>query len=548
MTARFLAGAVLLSLWAYAQQPSAPEAKYTIAGVVVHHATNQAIKRVRVTIFQNDHPDRRASLNTAEDGRFTFTGVPQGKYSLSAEWRGQQRMYEEDDQFSTGIVTGPGFDTTHIVFQFPAPTGLTVKVSDDGGEPVQQPQVVLFHKRILAGWAQMELAGQNFGAQGDGIIRFTHLEPGTYYAAASARPWYAQNRGTPQGSGPQPESASELDVAYPITYYSNTQDPQEATPIEVQEGNANQLQIALHPVPATHLSVEGIGGGLDPARAGQTGTFIEAVGPGGVRFQTNLAPQVFDGGEARGITGLAPGKYIVSFASFGPEGQQPLGTLKVNAAANDVKVSASEILTTAVSGHIALENNTPPQGMSIWLGQPATGQNAFCPIKQDGSFSCTMSGAQGGNVAPGQYEVRLLNTTDLYLKSVGAKGAVYSSGLLDVREGASIDLSLVAAKGLTQVNGIAIRGGHALSGAMILLVPRDAGHGTGIPRDQSDSDGTFTLPNVKPGRYWLLAIDHGHDLEYHNPQVLQPYLSHAQTVEIPLPGNHPVPVNVQARR
>ena len=159
-----------------------------------------------------------------------------------------------------------------------------------------------------------------------------------------------------------------------------------------------------------------------------------------------------------------------------------------------------------------------------------------------------MGGTPSGNISPGVYEIRLLNTNAYYVKSVEVKGASYSSGLLYVREGAAVNLSVVAAKGLTKVNGIALKDGRPLSGAMILLVPRDSGHGTGIPRDQSDSDGTFTLLNVKPGRYSLIAVDNGHDLEYHDPGVLRPYLSQAQTVEIPLPQNDPLRVSVQTRR
>ncbi len=536
-----------------AQQPPTPPAQYLIRGVVVRHGTNQPLKRARVTITRNDHPDQQVSLNTAEDGHFTFTNVPQGKYTLAVEYRGVQKTFEQDDFFSTGIVTGPALDSEHIVFQFPAPTSIVVKVLDGENEPVQNAQVWLFRRRIASGWAQIELASQSYGDP-EGVCRLAHLEPGTYYLGASGRPWYAQNRSMNQGPGPQSAETSELDVAYPITYYAATQDPNSATPVNVAEGDSAQLQITLRAVPATHTSIEGIAGDPDPARGGQLGgqvmTTVEAIGPGGIRLQTNTSAYVSDGGSDRQIEGLAPGNYVVSLARFGSrgEGPEPLGMVKINAA-GDTKVSASDVANgTRVAGHLALENGEHADSLGIWLGQPGNGQNAFCPAKPDGSFNCRMGGAPSGNIAPGSYEIRLLNTNSYYVKSVEVKGASYSSGLLDVREGAAVNLSVVGAKGLTKVNGIAQKEGRPLSGAMVLLVPRDSGHGTGIPRDQSDSDGTFTLLHVKPGRYSLIAIDNGHDLEYHNLRVLRPYLLQAQTIEIPLPQSDPLRVNVQTRR
>lgn len=531
-----------------AQQPSAPEAQYIISGVVVRHGSNQPLKRVRVTITRNDHPDQQVSLMTAEDGRFTFTGVPQGKYTLAADYRGVERTFEEDNFYSTGIVTGPALDSEHIVFQFPAPTSILVKVLDGENEPVQNAQVWLFRRRITSGWAQIELASQSNGDT-EGVCRLAHLEPGTYYVAASGRPWYAQNTTTPGNSVLQSADRAALDMAYPITYYTATQDPNSATPINVSEGDSAQLQIALRAVPATHTSIEAVAGSPDPARGGQVMTTVEAIGPGGVHFQTNVSSYLSDAGGEQQIEGLAPGSYVVSLARFGSrgEGPEPLGAAKVNAA-GDMKVAASDLApSTSVSGHLSVLGSEQPGSLGIWLGQPANGQNAFCPAKPDGSFHCRMSGVPTGNIAPGSYEIRLQNTNAYFVKSVEVKGASYSSELLEVREGAAVNLSVVAAKGLTKVNGIALKDGRPLSGAMILLVPRDSGHGTGIPRDQSDSDGTFTLLDVKPGRYSLLAIDNGHDLEYHNPQVLRPYLSQAQTIEIPLPQSALLRVNVQTR-
>ena len=48
-------------------------------------------------------------------------------------------------------------------------------------------------------------------------------------------------------------------------------------------------------------------------------------------------------------------------------------------------------------------------------------------------------------------------------------------------------------------------------------------------RDQSDSDGTFTLAGILPGHYRVIAIKHGWELEWAKPSVLAPFLVKTQT-------------------
>jgi protocatechuate 3,4-dioxygenase beta subunit len=88
--------------------------------------------------------------------------------------------------------------------------------------------------------------------------------------------------------------------------------------------------------------------------------------------------------------------------------------------------------------------------------------------------------------------------------------------------------------------------GKPFAGAMVLLAPDNLGNNTVlIRRDQSDSDGTFTLPNVVPGHYSLLAIRNGWGLEWMNPAVLKPYLAGGEQVLVQKNGNYNLKVRVQ---
>jgi hypothetical protein len=81
---------------------------------------------------------------------------------------------------------------------------------------------------------------------------------------------------------------------------------------------------------------------------------------------------------------------------------------------------------------------------------------------------------------------------------------------------------------------------------MVMLVPADpANNRVLFRRDQSDSDGTFTLANVVPGKYSVIALQNGWNLEWSNPAVLEPYMKDAQPLFIDTPHTYDIKVKAQ---
>ena len=69
----------------------------------------------------------------------------------------------------------------------------------------------------------------------------------------------------------------------------------------------------------------------------------------------------------------------------------------------------------------------------------------------------------------------------------------------------------------------------------MLLVPITLGtSGNTLPvlRDQSNSDGSFQLTAVTPGKYILLAIDRGWDVPWRDPQSLERYLLKGTAIDL----------------
>jgi hypothetical protein len=115
-------------------------------------------------------------------------------------------------------------------------------------------------------------------------------------------------------------------------------------------------------------------------------------------------------------------------------------------------------------------------------------------------------------------------------------------------------LSVVAnvSQTLTRVEGFTRKDGKGLAGAMIVLVPRQpSAYRALVRRDQSDSDGSFSLRDVPAGQYTVIAIEDGWKLDWTRRDNLARFLAGGVVVTV---GDRPdavvslsQPVPVQAR-
>jgi len=109
-------------------------------------------------------------------------------------------------------------------------------------------------------------------------------------------------------------------------------------------------------------------------------------------------------------------------------------------------------------------------------------------------------------------------------------------------------VTVTMGRGQGQVSGVVQFDAKPVAGVMVLLVPESGQEIEEDSRmDQSDSDGTFNLGGIHPGKYVLLAIKDGWELEWAKPGVLEPYLEAGQKVSIAPNQSMKVTVAVQER-
>lgn len=157
-----------------------------------------------------------------------------------------------------------------------------------------------------------------------------------------------------------------------------------------------------------------------------------------------------------------------------------------------------------------------------------TGETYDATISDHGKFSFS-----GSTLPAGSYEVEFSGQSGLRVTSLEATGAVVSGRTVNIPSAQPISLVVHAGEANCTLSGFALKNGRPVPGAMVLLVPQDSGHDMSLyHRDQSDSDGSFSMSPLFPGRYTLLAIENGWDLEWADPAVLFRYLPSGQAVTL----------------
>jgi len=493
-----------------AERGQIPTGPWRIAGTVVNAKGGGSLTRARVTIMDAKIRQNVQSVVTSDDGRFEFH-VPAGKFALQGAKRGFiTAAYNQHDQFSTAIVTGAGIDTENLTLRISPNAVLTGKVIDEFGEPVRNAQVMVYRENRFSGVSQIS-RWRGAVTDDQGKYEVTPLDEGTYFVSAKATPWYAVHpiSGLAGTANAPVQVNSALDVAYPITYYGDTSTADEAAPIPVRGGDRLEADIHLNPVPALHLLFHtGENGGPVAFPQLQRPSFDGAEEVDSSNIQ-NISAGVYE------LTGIAAGQYMIRMPDSTGQLKAPTATNLTSSQEldNSSGNSTSKVkVRVEVAGQAAI-----PQQMGIWLRSEKG--------KVTGSEVDAKGEADFSDVIPGKYDVLASSQNEAYsVARIAWDGGETSGRTLDVSPGASLSVSLTLTGGSATVDGFAKRNGKGVAGAMVVLIPKnpEANHDL-FRRDQTDLDGSFTLSNVSPGSYTVIAIEDGWDLDWAKPAVLARY-------------------------
>ena len=524
---------------------------YRISGIVVDAVTNGPVARAQVSIsLGND----AASTTAGDDGRFAFAGLQPGKYILNASAPGYIREgYNQHGAFLVGIAVGDGQDSGHLIFRLHPQAVIYGRVTDEHGEAVRGAQVMLIGSNPTRGASRKYVQAQK-QTNDLGEYRFAHLQPGKYYLAVQANPWYAQPQlsyQTRQNSGSVASGARSfssrismdsdplLDVVYPITFYPGVTDERSSTELILGAGDQEQANISVSVVPAAHLRLTGLsqteGGALS---VGATRKVFGTLSLGLGTTSGQVSPGEYE------VAGLPPGQ-LTLVVMTNKDNQWTSHTLEADSSLGGTLDASALQATAEVSGQVLLPAGAADvrAGDVILVSTTATvlpGANA--PLEKDGMFH--FRGLQ-----PGTYKIQInLHTGGYYIQNVSAKNAEVSGREITITDASDVNLKLTIGQGLSQVTGVAQLEGKPIAGVMVLLVPESGAEMEENSRmDESDSDGSFNLGGILPGEYILMAVKDGWDLDWARPGVLKPYLSTGQKLTLAPNQSEKVIVSAQVK-
>lgn len=473
---------------------------YSVSGVVVNALGGEPVSHAQVALLAESDSHPVAATRTDGSGRFALPNLPAAKYQLTASKRGfHTAFFEEHDLFNSAVVTGPGQDTEHLLFRLPPNASLRGVVTDDGGDPVDGARVMLFqlpaeHGREagMAGAVGANIAQTESTTTDDtGAYEFSNLMAGRYALAIVAQPWYAVH-GSARGGN------SSLDVAYPVTYYDSTTDEASATPIALAAGAREEANLVLHAAPALHLTVGSARNPRDKTAVAAIPSLQQSVFGVQIPVETELAPALSHTGVSE-FAGLAPGHYELI------QGNPPR-IVEIDATGSQQIDETEGTPTVSIVGTL-LTPPDPAQPEAIVLGlSPAEGGRRVPPLSatvQKGQFRFDA-------VLPGKWELRMwCGGVESEVISILQGGRAHPGSSLTVGD-RPLTLAVASNQGAARVRGFARKDGKGFAGAMVVLVPRDPlGFPALVRRDQSDSDGSFSLNGAAPGDYTVVAIEGG---------------------------------------
>jgi hypothetical protein len=540
-----------------AAAPDSERQRFRISGMVVDAMNGQPLVQARVSISAQGIRDSGQFTLTGEDGRFVFENLAAGHYTLFARRRGYlEQSYKQHDQFSTAIIVGPQLNTENLQFEMRPDASISGQVLDEMSEPVRNAQVMLFRHGVVLG--RRSNWRENMAQTDDlGRFRFGHLVPATYFVGVSATPWYAQrvvhqrvqqptgSSGTLSEQDMVNDGERELDVVYPIMFFPNAPDISGAAPITVHSGDAETADLRLQPVPSLHMIVRTASAAASPGDSTENENVwaqVTQVVADGIQMGVQASNQQIAPGMIE-ISGLPPGRFNLRINS-NKNGETMSHSQEVQLAGDGEMTLRDANASGAVSGIAKLETGAalaPP--LRILLRARASGEDFATQADQNGEFSW-----KDETVPPGTYDV-LIQPAAVAVKSLSASGAKVTGRSLELTGGQDVRLQVVLSEGTGRITGFALKDGKPLDGVMIVLVPEVPEHNLVLfRRDQSDSDGSFLLPAVHPGKYTVVAIEDGWELEWLTPGVLERYLAGGEPVRVTPNAKIEVKVKVQQPR
>ena len=544
---RGISGVCLLALfgaaaaWAQSQTPPPIEQPASVAGVITNSLTGEPLLRahIQLQLVGAGGPGNQSyGAMTNSEGKFSITKMPPGHYMIMMDRIGFVVPLNTAGNRSSDITLGAGDKKDTLKLTLTPVGAITGRVLDADGEPVQNASVL----------AEGATGNMNSTTDDKGEYRIGGLRPGKYRIKA-----------TPQALPFPPEIRSDgtTDAHYSPSYYPGVLTAASATRLQVQPA----AQLAGMDIRLVRTPIVTVSGKVTGAPEGAKNISIQVQRPSASGFGGSSGSQAKPDGTFD-LWRLDPGKYTLTASIFSP------GGMRMQSAPVDIEVTSANIehlelrmvAPFDVTGEMRFDDEQarrpqqPPAqpGQAQGQGQGQNGAQAAPPpaalrritLRPASGNMLPQTMADVGaddtfqfeKLQPGLYHVAL-SWSPVYVKSVRVGSTETEGDLLDLRSGPAGAITIAASSVTGQVSGTASDSKGPVSGALVALVPEPDGRQF-FRTAMAGQDGTYTIPNIPPGKYKLLVADDDFNMgTARTGNGLEDYADIMASVEIH-PGDH----------
>jgi protocatechuate 3,4-dioxygenase beta subunit len=498
-----------------------------IRGRVLVAPANTPLRRAQMVLVGADNPEFRRIAQTDADGRYEFSELPVGRFSLVASAGGYVALqYGQRRPFESGtpIPLREGETVTSIDFALPRGSVIAGRVTDEFGQPLVQAQLSARRFRYTENGQRTLVLASNPPVVTDdrGEFRLFGLMPGEYIVDAGLR-----SIASLYGAPPNPNSFLE---GFQPTYYPGTPSAAEAQPISLGVGQERNIQLTL--TGARLVQVTGVvRDSQDRPIFAQVQMWTRmadlstpfSVMPGGSTSVTTNA----DGSFA--FQGVLPGEYVLEVrnrvpGALGPQPVPETGFLPLSVRGGDMTdLRIMTSLGSSVSGRVVWEGSSAPAGQAVRV--TAQTADSVIPgtimvgnVDESGNFRV------GGLRGPVYLNVPGSANWNWTVKSVTLAGQNITDVPLDLADRPNLEgVQITMTDKLSSVSGhVTDASGKPVPQYVIVVQPADQKEPRVAARfirtGRPDIDGRFELLNVRPGRYIATAVEALEDGRQFSPE------------------------------